>query len=796
MLNDKCEDTLRLLHNLRSGENTLDAHGKTSPNEQMFVADRKSADKTILVTGNEEVSPRHLWFFPPLLMQEGNPKFCLSASKLQAPNSKEGCDIPVLRNEQRRESVLRFSPDRTVSPEKRNHDVDILETSVTTGNKNPVFSHHLPATSSNWMLPKRLFPLPRLQFAEAGEKEERFGVFPFNLRPSGNVFETMKRKRMEAEREGMPGAKEDASVHIPETKKRKSESESESGASPKHLSRSVGNSPLKDDVFVLDNLPGARKRKSERESVSPESFRDLIEHCKTERSYNNPREGLHRRTEENKMTPKKRAFSDGEKHDWKKNYTNSARKEAITERVRCEDSNSHYFHRYSYPDWRVSLPYFNSIRAAERIGLLSYGDHSMREKKKTESSSLWFPYHSTPSKQGNGVTEDLYKNNIWKPELKRANGHLCDDREKEILNWNKETKWTYEKPTGLLHDVPFGLKLLKEHPTEKSREDDADGKDSIRDVSRKFRELETKNEQEQRRGCSPDHSIANTAGKSSNVKKEETVQDVHSLTNLSPQGNGETERHLNSLRSPEYVKRNETGTDEKKLDFLESSRLHEDGKDISTKKANGKMFSDYSALWLLNKETKTPKVYPKVPAVSPPFWTTTNGFHVQDQVNIHAKKTQERSAKGKEASTTTHYHRCEICNSTFPLRRLLNRHLKTHSFYKRYSCSYCDKGFNDTFDLKRHVRTHTGIRPFRCERCDKSFTQRCSLEAHESRVHGVVHKFGFRERRSKLYVCEDCGATFQDNQSEFMSHMASAHPEKDKNPWVKKNNSLSQVITF
>lgn len=51
---------------------------------------------------------------------------------------------------------------------------------------------------------------------------------------------------------------------------------------------------------------------------------------------------------------------------------------------------------------------------------------------------------------------------------------------------------------------------------------------------------------------------------------------------------------------------------------------------------------------------------------------------------------------------------CSICSKSFPLQRLLNRHLKCHSEIKRYLCTICGKGFNDTFDLKRHTRTHTG----------------------------------------------------------------------------------------
>lgn len=76
---------------------------------------------------------------------------------------------------------------------------------------------------------------------------------------------------------------------------------------------------------------------------------------------------------------------------------------------------------------------------------------------------------------------------------------------------------------------------------------------------------------------------------------------------------------------------------------------------------------------------------------------------------------------------------------------------------------------NTFFDILRTRPSISGVKPFKCNLCDKSFTQRCSLEAHSTRVHGIAHKFSFRERRPKVYVCEDCGETFQDN-SKFRQH--------------------------
>lgn len=137
---------------------------------------------------------------------------------------------------------------------------------------------------------------------------------------------------------------------------------------------------------------------------------------------------------------------------------------------------------------------------------------------------------------------------------------------------------------------------------------------------------------------------------------------------------------------------------------------------------------------------------------------------------------------------------------------MLNRHVKCHNETKRHLCSFCGKGFNDTFDLKRHVRTHTGscmhclhtlcidrgnrrkeardifphfhtgVRPYKCNLCDKAFTQRCSLESHMKKIHSVTLKYAYKERRNKLYVCEECGHT-AGTQDDLLVHLHSLHPD-------------------
>uniref|UniRef100_A0A094ZVU1 Protein ovo n=1 Tax=Schistosoma haematobium TaxID=6185 RepID=A0A094ZVU1_SCHHA len=117
---------------------------------------------------------------------------------------------------------------------------------------------------------------------------------------------------------------------------------------------------------------------------------------------------------------------------------------------------------------------------------------------------------------------------------------------------------------------------------------------------------------------------------------------------------------------------------------------------------------------------------------------------------------------------------CKACGKRFQLLRLLTRHIKCHSQLHRYLCKFCFKGFNDTFDLKRHTRTHTGVRPYRCSDCSKAFTQRCSLEAHGRKVHGRPLQYAFKERRDKLYVCEECGFSTTDAEN-LRQHTQTVH---------------------
>lgn len=169
-----------------------------------------------------------------------------------------------------------------------------------------------------------------------------------------------------------------------------------------------------------------------------------------------------------------------------------------------------------------------------------------------------------------------------------------------------------------------------------------------------------------------------------------------------------------------------------------------------------------------------PRASLPVPAVTPSFELINGGYGIKNPLLA-----PECNA-GKDASSIRSGLRdakfsCKICGKGFEFPKLLQRHLKSHTEVKRYLCTFCGKGFNDTFDLKRHTRTHTGVRPYKCELCDKAFTQRCSLESHCRKIHGVEFKYGYKERRGKIYVCEDCGHVTDDPDGHFV-HIKESHP--------------------
>ncbi|XP_070551662.1 putative transcription factor Ovo-like 1 [Ptychodera flava] len=157
-----------------------------------------------------------------------------------------------------------------------------------------------------------------------------------------------------------------------------------------------------------------------------------------------------------------------------------------------------------------------------------------------------------------------------------------------------------------------------------------------------------------------------------------------------------------------------------------------------------------------------------------------------------SESSSEDDSRSSESGENKRLYTCPLCCKKFFVQRILTRHLKCHSSEKRHHCSYCGKGFNDNFDLKRHVRTHTGVRPYKCNECDKAFTQRCSLESHLRKVHCVELSYAFKQRREKLFVCEECGNTTA-SAEEHYAHIRDTHPFSTEMKKIQKKTYTSDV---
>lgn len=761
---DRYGDSLRRLYKL-SGENMRFTHGKPTQrdtkSEQMAIESYfMSAFKAKQTTGNRELIPPQLWFFPPMSIKDV--QCCVPRYQMEAM-------APIdLINEQERRSVSRiFNRDMSTREDEdtKKSGKNVFGTQDDTKHRD---HYHLNETSSKW-IPSAFYPFPRMEFAQDSKENKDHCNLP------GNHFSSKRPRTVDESEETSTdknGVGSVENLQSPSKKRRESETEI---LSPRYLSLSLDEriqpSVPKEGACDSENSRLAEKQNTiEEQNLSPNGSPSSMGNWKFQEPYEFYWEAKPRESQENERTPEKSISNEEQEPCLKRSESIGGNNEVITERR---------------PDWYVSAPF--ATRLMERAGWLKYHNLPVRERKRHQGSSVWTPHHLLPNDELNGVLRDFSKRS-----RSEGNGFWHNVKQNEIFHArDNHPFYPFRVP---LNPVP-----LKEHPSNTDFVDhiSAEGNNRIRDDSYNGKEM-AEVSRDKSRSTSPDHSNHITKpGRFSDNQKEKAAEPLNDRLS-SPVEWGSIGQINISNRSPDHLQPKEIVKGVNQQELPASSLLSHTSKDIASEKVSGKLFSDHSTLALLNNERKPPRVIPEVPLIlscpPSPFWTKARNGSAPKHFGVHADKLAERSTKGKP--NTTHHHRCEICGCTFQLRRLLNRHMKTHSFYKRYSCTFCDKGFNDTFDLKRHVRTHTGIKPFKCDKCDKSFTQRCSLEAHQSRIHGVTHKFGFRERRSKMFVCEECGSTFKEDQSEFMNHMAHAHPEKDKIPYslAKRNNKLAKLV--
>lgn len=79
----------------------------------------------------------------------------------------------------------------------------------------------------------------------------------------------------------------------------------------------------------------------------------------------------------------------------------------------------------------------------------------------------------------------------------------------------------------------------------------------------------------------------------------------------------------------------------------------------------------------------------------------------------------------------THVFPCPDCERSFPLRQLLDIHMKNHNRERNYPCELCDRRFFSKYDLAKHNLTHTGERPYVCIICKAAFSRSTLLTRHQ-----------------------------------------------------------------
>ena len=134
------------------------------------------------------------------------------------------------------------------------------------------------------------------------------------------------------------------------------------------------------------------------------------------------------------------------------------------------------------------------------------------------------------------------------------------------------------------------------------------------------------------------------------------------------------------------------------------------------------------------------------------------------QSNIQERKKQNKYTELSKASSlkrntasqslipTNSYHLCDICETTFSLKRNLKRHKKViHEGKKLYPCKICQKTFSVTKYLERHISVvHEGQKGYVCDSCGRVTSSNFNLKKHIKTIH----------QNEKKFVCNICGKIF------------------------------------
>lgn len=133
---------------------------------------------------------------------------------------------------------------------------------------------------------------------------------------------------------------------------------------------------------------------------------------------------------------------------------------------------------------------------------------------------------------------------------------------------------------------------------------------------------------------------------------------------------------------------------------------------------------------------------------------------------------------------------CHMCDTKFPRRSLLKRHLSwKHNIgtYMKHSCPVegCTKEFRSKIGLDNHMAHHSGDPQFNCEKCGKLFYSLLQLKNH-SRTHRKANSLTSNEPKALHYRCKPCGRKYRD-ESALSRHQLACTPIEKKHACTFKS---------